>query len=112
MTDAPASATAAEQALDDLVRSLARASARATAKAGLDLDLDDPRVARWLLLIAFEGLFSPVARSAPARLLARASGASAGEVIPDRRSSKRRRGKCPLLTWDDLVAALDASHEA
>src|SRR5258706_9143883 len=62
-------AEAPKAALRELVAILARASAKASFRIGVDFDVDDPRVARWLILATFEGICMPSARSAPDELL-------------------------------------------
>jgi len=96
---------AAKAALEGLVVSIARASAQASASLGVEFDVDDPRVARWLMLATFEGLFMPSAKSPTQTLLMQAEKASEGHGRTASRKRKKGERKLPLVTWDDLVAS-------
>ena len=56
----------ARRALEELARVLARASARACHELGITFDMDDPKVARDVMMATFEGLVlsHPPARKA------------------------------------------------
>ena len=56
----------ARRALEELARVLGRASARACHELGITFDMDDPKVARDVMVAAFEGLVlsRPPARKA------------------------------------------------
>jgi hypothetical protein len=96
--------TAAKAALEGLVSSIARASAQASERLGVEFDVDDPRVARWLMLATFEGLLMPPAKRTTEELLVLAEKASEGQGRTSSRKGKRER-KLPLVTWDDLVGS-------
>ena len=97
MTDDAERDEAAKKALASLVTEIAGTSAR---------------VARWLMLATFEGMFMRSAKSTSQELLAMAENASEGEgrAVP----RKRRKGEVsqPLVTWDDLVASVRADIPA
>jgi hypothetical protein len=105
MADDPEGREIAKKALEGLVNSIARASARVSGDMGVEFDVDDPRVARWIMLATFEGIFRQSSQAATKDLLAIASKASAG--ITPRRKKKGHRGQL-LVTWDDLVASVEA----
>lgn len=75
---------AAIRARDGLIATIAQTSARAAYDIGVEFDVDDPRVARWLILTTFEGMFMSSAKSTSRELIAM------------------------IVTWDHLVAWADA----
>lgn len=99
---------AAKAALSGLVSSIARASAQASERLGVEFDVDDPRVARWLMLATFEGLLMPSAKSTTEELLVLAEKASEGLERTNSRKGKKRERNLPLVTWDHLVASQHA----
>ena len=112
MTDDAERDEAAKKALASLVTEIAGTSARVAQDMGVEFDVADPRVARWLMLATFEGMFMRSAKSTSQELLAMAENASEGEgrAVP----RKRRKGEVsqPLVTWDDLVASVRADIPA
>lgn len=103
---------AATTALASLVTEIAQTSARVSYDMGVEFDVEDPRVARWLMLATFERLFMRSTKSTSQELLTMAERASEGE----RRAAplKRKKGgvKQALVTWDDLVASLKTDVSA
>lgn len=108
MVDETGEAAAAKAALKQIVEPIARRSARAAAQMKVDFDVDDPRVARWLMLVSFESFFSEGARSTTAALLRQAEEASRGECrrAPQGPGKGKRKAVRPLVTWADLVASV------
>ncbi len=51
-----AAAAETHEALFDFVRVLARATARASVQAGVRFDIDDPDVAREIIMVTFDAL--------------------------------------------------------
>jgi hypothetical protein len=102
MVDDPANP---ESALGPLITSLARLAARASADLGVELDVSDPRVARWMILTSFEALCMPTARRALEETLAIAADLPQAEPVRARPRKGQRRGDPPLVTWDDIVAS-------
>ncbi len=104
MIDDPNADPVTTQALEQLINSIAHASVRAAHNMGVVFDVDDPRIARWLILATFEGMITPNSTSAPEVLLARAEEASRGE---GRIEAHKRSGKAPekrgLVGWEELV---------
>jgi hypothetical protein len=97
-----------EAALRPLMTSLAHLAARASADLGIELDLDDPRVARWMLLVSLEALFTPSARRPLEETLALAADLPAPDMPAVRRRNRKRRNEQRLVTWDDLVSSAAA----
>ena len=112
MTDDLERQEAAKEALASLVTGIARTSARVAHDMGVEFDVADPRVARWLMLTTFEGLFMPSARSTSKELLAMAEKASEGEGRAAPRQRKKTEARQPLVTCDDLVASVEADVPA
>lgn len=96
---------AARVALEGLVCSIARASAQASENLGVEFDVDDPRVARWLMLATFEGLLMPTAKSTTEELLVLAEKAFEGQGRTHSRKGRKRERNLPLVTWDHLVGS-------
>lgn len=90
---------AATEALKGLVKSIAHTSARATHDLKVEFDVEDPRVARWLILATFEAMFTPSAASTQAELLRRA--AEGAEPVIGK--ARRRKSGQRLVTWEDLI---------
>lgn len=101
--------TTAKQDLNDLARAVARMSARVSCEMGVEFDVADPRVARWLILATFEGMCMRSAQSTTEELLAIAEQASAGEERMPSCSRKKGDKKLLRVTWEDLVASQAAS---
>jgi len=99
---------AAKRALDGSVAEIAQTSVRAAHDIGVEFDVDDPRVARWLMLTTFEGMFMSSARTTSRDLLTMAEKASEGESRRTPRRQKKGERQRPLVTWDHLVAWADA----
>ena len=99
---------AAIRARDDLIATIAQTSARAAYDIGVEFDVDDPRVARWLILTTFEGMFMSSAKSTSRELIAMADNASNGESRAASRKKRKGEPKRPIVTWDHLVAWADA----
>jgi hypothetical protein len=96
----------AGEALAELAKAIARTSVRASNSLGVDFDVDDLRVARWLMLATFEGLFMPSSKTTAEHLLAQAAACPSTETGKSgAKKGGRQDRKSPLVTWDDLVAA-------
>lgn len=97
---------AASGPLKGLIASIAQTSVRAANELGVEFDVEDPRVARWLMLTTFEAMFMPSTSSTQTDLLRRAAGASEPELgTGQRKRSGKRRATQPLVTCNDLVAS-------
>jgi hypothetical protein len=105
MTDDSNGDETGSKALEGLIAHIAQTSARAAHNIGVEFDLDDPRVARWLILATLEGMFLRSAQSSIADLMALAEKASEGECRSSSRKSSKAETKIPLVTWDDLIAS-------
>ena len=112
MTDDHDRHEAARKALASLVSEIARVSVRVSHDMGVEFDVADPRVARWLMLATFEGRFMRSAKSTSQELLAMAEKASEGESRAAPRKRKKGEVKQPVVTWDDLVASVGADIQA
>lgn len=110
MADDSEGIEAAKNALEGLVTSIARTSARVSGDMGVEFDVDDPRVARWLMLATFEGMFRQSSRTTTKELLAVAAKASEGESRTGLRKKKKSQRGQPLVTWDDLVASVETGQ--
>lgn len=99
--------TDARGALEELMCMIAEVSANAAYNLGIDFDLDDPRVVRWLIITTFDGMFLQGNRSKSADLLAIAAAAAPDKNSSHNSSALRRRGKPTrtLVTWDVIVAS-------
>lgn len=56
----------ARRAVQDLAKLLGRRTAQACVQLGIDFDMDDPQVAREVMMAAFDGLFRLPPRAKPA----------------------------------------------
>ena len=108
MTSDPDRYEAAMRARDSLITGIAQTSVRAAHDIGLEFDVDDPRVVRWIILTTFEGMFLASAKTTPRELLAIAEKASDGESRSTSRKKKNGQSKRPTVTWEYLVAWADA----
>jgi hypothetical protein len=106
MTDGLEQRKAAKKAVASLVTGIVRTLARVAHDMGVEFDVADPRVVRWVMLTTFEGLFTRSAQSISKDLPAMEGRRSA-------RRGKRKKGKSrqPLVACDDLVASMRAISE-
>ena len=105
----------AQGALEGLVRLIAGVSANAACNLGVDFDVEDPRVARWLMITTFDSIFMPKSRSKSSDLpeisTAAASEKNATHITPVLRKRRRKPAK-QLVTWDLIVASGTLGVEA
>jgi hypothetical protein len=94
-----------EAVLQPLITSLARLAAKASADLGIELDVADPRVARWMILASFETVLAPSARRSVEETLAIAADLPESELASARPRKRKGRSDRALVTWDHLVAS-------
>jgi hypothetical protein len=94
-----------EAVLQPLITSLARLSAKASADLGIEFDVADPRVARWMILTFFEALLTPSAHRSLEETLAIAADLPESELASARLRKRKGRSDRALVTCDHLVAS-------
>jgi hypothetical protein len=98
-----------EALLQPLITSLARMSAKASADLGIELDVADPRVVRWMIQTSFEALLAPSARRSLEETLAIAADLPESDLASARPRGCKGRSDRALVTWDRLAASAGRS---